>query len=74
LLLTAVFLLRLVRVVFNGPLNPARAQWPDLTTAERWLLAPVIVLIVLPGLWPQVLLHCCNADTARLLESLHLLP
>lgn len=74
LLLTAVFLLRLVRVVFNGPLNPVRAQWPDLTTAERWLLAPVIVLIVLPGLWPQVLLHCCNADTARLIESLHLLP
>lgn len=74
LLLTAVFLLRMVRVVFNGPLNPSRADWPDLTTGERLLVAPMIVLIVLPGLWPQLLLHCCNADTARLLESLHLLP
>lgn len=74
LLLTAVFFLRLTRLVFHGPLNPARAKWPDLTTAERWLVAPVIALIVVPGVWPQVLLHCCNADTARLLESLHLLP
>ena len=41
---------------------------------ERLLVAPMIILIVLPGLWPQLLLHCCNADTARLLESLHILP
>ncbi len=74
LLLTAVFLLRMVRVVFNGPLNPSCADWPDLSTGERLLAAPMIVLIVLPGLWPQLLLHCCNADTVRLLESLRILP
>jgi len=74
LLLTAVFLLRVVRVVFNGPLNPACANWPDLTTGERWLAAPMIALIVIPGLWPQVLLHCLNADTVRLLDLLRILP
>ena len=74
LLLTAVFFLRLVRLVFNGPLNPACAKWPDLSAGERWLAAPAIALIVIPGLWPQVLLHCLNADTVRLLDLLHTLP
>jgi NADH-quinone oxidoreductase subunit M len=74
LLLTAVFFLRMVRLVFHGPLNPACAKWPDLSAAERWILAPAIALIIIPGLWPQVLLHCLNADTVRLLDLLHILP
>jgi NADH-quinone oxidoreductase subunit M len=74
LLLTAVFFLRLVRLVFHGPLNPACARWPDLTSSERWLLAPAIALIIIPGLWPQVLLHSLNADTVRLLDLLRILP
>jgi len=74
LLLTAVFFLRMVRLVFHGPLDPACGQWPDLTNGERWILAPAIALIIIPGLWPQVLLHCLNADTARLLDLLRILP
>ena len=74
LLLTAVFFLRMMRLVFWGPLHPSRANWPDLTTGERWLVAPMMALIVLPGVWPQLLLHCCNADTVRLLESLRIVP
>jgi NADH-quinone oxidoreductase subunit M len=74
LLLTAVFFLRMMRLVFWGPVHPSRASWPDLTTGERWLVAPMMALIVLPGVWPQVLLHCCNADTVRLLESLRIVP
>jgi len=73
LLLTAVFFLRLVRLVFHGPLHPACAKWTDLTTGERWILGPAIALIIIPGLWPQVLLHCLNADTVRLLDLLHIL-
>ena len=74
LLLTAVFFLRMVRLVFHGPLNPSCAKWPDLTSGERWILAPAIALIIVPGLWPQVLLHCLNADTVRLLDLLRILP
>ncbi|MEI6606265.1 MAG: NADH-quinone oxidoreductase subunit M [Verrucomicrobiota bacterium] len=74
LLLTAVFFLRMVRLVFHGPLNPACAKWPDLSNGERWILAPAIALIIIPGLWPQALLHCLNADTVRLLDLLRILP
>jgi NADH-quinone oxidoreductase subunit M len=74
LLLTAVFLLRMIRRVFHGPLPPAMAKWTDLSAGERWLLAPVIAMIVIPGLWPQVLLQFINGDTLRLLEILRPIP
>jgi NADH-quinone oxidoreductase subunit M len=74
LLLTAVFLLRMIRKVFHGPLPPVMAKWTDLTPGERWLFAPAIALIVIPGLWPQVLLQFINGDTLRLLELLRPIP
>ena len=74
LLLTAVFMLRMIRKVFHGPLPPAMAKWTDLTAGERWLFAPAIALIVIPGLWPQVLLQFINGDTLRLLELLRPIP
>jgi NADH-quinone oxidoreductase subunit M len=74
LLLTAVFLLRLIRKVFHGPLPPGLAKWQDLTTIERWLFAPAIALIFIPGLWPQALLQFINGDPLRLLELLRPIP
>ncbi len=40
LLLTAVFLLRLIRKVFHGPLPPAMAKWTDLTTRRALAVRP----------------------------------
>ncbi|MEY4569629.1 MAG: hypothetical protein RLZZ398_1068 [Verrucomicrobiota bacterium] len=74
LLLTAVFLLRMIRKVFHGPLLSAMEKWTDLTVGERCLFEPAIALIVIPGLWPQVLLHFINGDTLRLLDLLHPIP
>ncbi len=70
LLLTAVFLLRLLRKVFHGPLPSGLESWTDLTTGERLLFAPVIALIVVLGVWPQALLHCINDDILRMLNLL----
>jgi NADH-quinone oxidoreductase subunit M len=53
LLMTAVFLLSLLQRVFSGPLPSRWAAMPDLTLAERCVLAPVIVLIFVVGLYPQ---------------------
>jgi len=70
LLLTAVFLLRLLRKVFLGPLPDSLESWTDLTKGEKWLFVPVVALIVLLGVWPQALLHCINDDTLRMLNLL----
>lgn len=74
LLLTAVFLLRALRRIFTGPVPERFAKWSDISTGERWLFAPVIALIVIPGIWPQVLLQFCNSDTIRLLDLLRPIP
>lgn len=74
LLLTAVFLLRALRKVFTGPLPERFSQWTDLSTGERWLFVPLMVLIVVPGLWPQVILQFANHETVRLLEILRPIP
>jgi NADH-quinone oxidoreductase subunit M len=74
LLLTAVFLLRALRMVFTGPFPEKVAKWSDLSTGERWMFAPVIAAIVIPGVWPQLLLQFSNSDTLRLLEILRPIP
>ena len=68
LFITAVFLLNLLQAVFTGPLNPARSAMPDLTTGERFLVAPIIALMFGLGLCPQPLIALFNHTV------LHLLP
>jgi NADH-quinone oxidoreductase subunit M len=74
LLLTAVFLLRMMRKVFWGPLKPSLAKWPDLSKEERWVYGLLLLLILAPGLWPQVLLGPANPAIVELLDLLRPLP
>ncbi len=74
LLLTAVFLLRMVRLVFHGPLKTSLANWPDLGAGERALFGLAIALIVIPGLWPQALLQFSNAGILQLIDLLRPIP
>ncbi len=55
LLMTAVFLLTVIQKVFSGPVNPKWTKMPDLTTTERWALAPIIALMLVLGLYPQLI-------------------
>jgi len=54
-LMTAVFLLTVIQKVFSGPVNPKWEAMPDLTFTERLALAPVIALMFVLGLYPQLL-------------------
>jgi NADH-quinone oxidoreductase subunit M len=70
LLVTAIFILTLLQRVFNGPLNERWSKLPDLTTAERVLLAIPIGLMFVLGLYPQVVLRVINSTVARMMEQL----
>lgn len=74
LLLTAVFLLRMMRKVFWGQLKPSLAKWQDLGKEERWVYGLLLLLILAPGLWPRVLLGSANPAIVELLDLLHPLP
>jgi len=71
LLVTAIFLLTLIQRVFCGPLNERWAKMPDLTTAERFLVLPSIVLMFGLGIWPQFILGAVDATVMKLVQQLN---
>jgi NADH-quinone oxidoreductase subunit M len=70
LLVTAVFILTVLQRVFNGPLNARWSRLPDLTLAERVLLAPAIALMFVLGVYPQVVLGVVNSTVVELVQHL----
>ena len=72
LLVTAIFLLTLIQRVFCGPLNNRWAKFPDLTTAERWLVVPSIALMFILGVWPQLILGMIDPTVMKLVHSISL--
>ena len=69
LLLTAVFVLEILRRVWNGPLNPRWSGWPDLTWRERLIIAPATALMFLFGLWPRVVLDWLPQTVRQLVDQ-----
>jgi NADH-quinone oxidoreductase subunit M len=65
LLITAVWMLRMVQRVFSGPLPERWRAMPDLTASERWLLAPVILVIFAVGLYPQLIAGVLQGTVTR---------
>ena len=72
LLITAAFILDVIQRVFTGPLNSARAGFIDLTLSERIALAPVIALMFVLGLYPQLLLGSLNTTIIHYVQNLSL--
>jgi NADH-quinone oxidoreductase subunit M len=61
LLITAAVILTVIQRVFTGPLPERWAGFPDMTMGERWALAPVLALMLILGLVPQLILGTVNA-------------
>lgn len=57
LFVTAFFLLRWQSRVFHGPAPANALKWSDARANEIVLLSVAAVFIILPGVWPQSLLH-----------------
>jgi len=70
LMITAVVILGVIQQVFSGPLNSRWATFPDLTTGERFALAPVITLMFALGLYPQLVLGFINTTAIHLVQQL----
>jgi NADH-quinone oxidoreductase subunit M len=67
----ALYLLWAYQRTFHGPVTSDENRvFKDLTTRERVLLAPLVVLIVVIGVWPQPLLERMEPAVAKTLSSL----
>ena len=69
LLVTAVVILTVIQKVFTGPVPEHCVGFPDLHTGERLALAPVIGLMLLIGLWPQLIVNSVNPTVQYLLAQ-----
>jgi NADH-quinone oxidoreductase subunit M len=70
LLLTAIFLLNVLQRVFHGPVNTRWIAFPDLTRMERFTMAPIIVLMFVVGIYPQLLLRFINPTVMEMVLNI----
>ena len=70
--LAALYLLWAYQRVFHGRASGANAELADATTRERWVLAPIVVLIVVLGIFPRPLLERITPSVQQLIE--HVVP
>ena len=68
LLATAIFLLTVIQKVFSGPVKENHS-WVDLTVSERLTVAPMIALMFVLGIAPQLLLQVINPTVTRMLAA-----
>ena len=73
LLVTAAVILTVIQKVFNGPVPEHCAGFPDLHDGERLALAPVIGLMLLVGLLPQLIVGQREPNGLNLLGALEIL-
>jgi NADH-quinone oxidoreductase subunit M len=71
LLITAIFLLKLFQGIFYGPLNEKLAAWPELTMGERFVVVPALALVLLLGIFPQLLVQFLNVAVFRIVAQLN---
>ncbi len=67
LLVTAAVILTVIQKVFTGPVPEHCAGFPDLHHGERIALAPVIGLMILLGVLPQLIVETVNPTVMYLL-------
>ncbi len=67
LLVTAAVILKVIQKVFTGPVPEHLAGFPDLQHGERLALAPVIGLMLIIGLVPQLIVDSVNPTVVNLL-------
>jgi len=67
LLVTAAVILTVIQKVFTGPVPERWAAFPDMHTGERMAMAPVIGLMLLIGLLPQLIVDSVNPTVLNLL-------
>jgi NADH-quinone oxidoreductase subunit M len=67
-LLAAIYLLWPFQRIFYGPLNEAHAHHPDMSRREWTFMTPVLVLMLVIGLFPNLLMDSINPSVDRLLN------
>jgi NADH-quinone oxidoreductase subunit M len=67
--LAAIYLLWAYQRMAHGPVPAKHAKHPDLSARESALLAPVLALILLIGVYPKPLLDRIDPTSSRIVKA-----
>jgi NADH-quinone oxidoreductase subunit M len=70
IILAATYLLYMIQRVLLGPLNPKWSHLPDINAREIFTLAPLMVLILVFGVYPKLILNYLTPALSSLLTKL----
>ncbi len=70
-ILGAVYMLRAFQKMMLGESKMSAAEFSDLSAREKWVLYPVVVLVILLGIYPTPLLALSEAAVHHLLADIN---
>jgi NADH-quinone oxidoreductase subunit M len=71
IILAAIYILWMYQRTMTGPVREQVAGMPDLKARELWAVGPLIVLIVVLGVYPKPALDIINPAVTKTLEGVH---
>ncbi len=72
IVLTAIYMLKAIRLGFQGPLNPAWTNLKDAhSLSEKLPYVLLLAVLILVGCWPSLILNHINTSTKPIIESLY---
>jgi NADH-quinone oxidoreductase subunit M len=72
IILGAVYMLRVYQKSMLGELSPATSLFPELSPNEKWVLYPMVLAVVVIGIFPKPLLHIAEPAVEALLKTITL--
>ena len=73
IVVTAIYMLKTIRIAFQGPLNP---RWNQLTDAQTPLqklpFVMLLAILILIGCWPSLILKNISSGTKSIADGYHL--
>lgn len=68
MILSAVYMLRTFQSTMLGEVATTTRTFPDLDNQEKWVLYPIVAVVILIGVFPGPLLHISEAAVDNLLD------
>jgi NADH-quinone oxidoreductase subunit M len=70
IILGAVYMLVAFQKVMSGEVTERTATMSDLTVVEKWTLYPIVLLVLLIGIYPSPLLDISQPTVTQLIQSI----
>jgi NADH-quinone oxidoreductase subunit M len=68
IILAALYILLMYQRMMTGPKPESAAGTPDLTHREKWVVAPLIAMLLVLGFYPKPVLDVINPAVARTMQ------